>query len=73
MENDTMMVYDSVEFLSNNEICIRNDHECELYTVHSIKKFSYIFDERLYQIIPQGTSADYVFILDGKTEEVRLR
>lgn len=73
MENDTMMAYEWVEFLSNNEICIRNDHECELYTIHSIKKFSYMFDEELYKVIPQGLGADYIFILDGTTEEVRLQ
>ena len=44
MENDTTNPYDSIEFLSNNEICVRNATKCEIFTVHSIKKFTYEFD-----------------------------
>ncbi len=73
MENDTALAYDHAEFLSNHEICVRNDYECELYTIHSIKKFSYRFDTELYRIIPEGTGANYIFLLNGRTEEVRLR
>lgn len=73
MENDTSMAYTQVEFLDNNEICISNDFECELYTIHSIKKFSYTFDKKLFKIIPGITSRDYTLILDGETKEVRLK
>lgn len=73
MENDTAMVYDQVEFLANNEICVTNSYECELYTVHSIKKFSYTFDTEIYKILSQGNGANYVFILNGTTEEVHLQ
>lgn len=73
MENDTSMAYTRVEFLDNNEICISNDYECELYTIHSIKKFSYTFDKKLFKIVSGFTSRDYTFILDGETKEVRLK
>ncbi len=73
MENDTSMAYDSIEFLANNEICVTNDYECELYTVHSIKKFAYTFDTEIYKVLSQGKGANYIFIRDGVTEEVRLQ
>ena len=45
MENDTTIAYDNIEFLSNNEICVKNTTQVEIFTIHSIKKFSYEFDK----------------------------
>ena len=73
MENDTSIMYDTIEFLSNNEICVSNETECELFTTYSIKKFSYTFDEELYKVIAKDNGEDYVFIFKETTEEVRLR
>lgn len=73
MERDFSMEYDAVEFLSNNEICIRNANSCELYTIRGIYKFHYDFDQELYCIIPGGTEQNYTFILEGITESVRLK
>ena len=73
MERDFSMEYESVEFLSNNEICIRNANACELYTIRGIFKFHYDFDKDLYRVIPGGTDRNYTFILDGVTENVRLK
>ncbi len=73
MENDTMIVYDSIEFLSNNEICVTNETECEIFTIHSIKKFSYKFDTTLYKIVSRGSGQNYTFIFENTTEEVRLK
>ena len=73
MENDTALAYTSVEFLQNNDICVRNDHECELFTIHSIKKFAYAFDKKLYRILSGATSNRYTFVMDGETQEVRLK
>ncbi len=73
MENDTSLAYTAVEFLQNNDICIRNDHECELFTIHSIKKFAYTFDNKIYRIMSGVTSRRYTFIMDGETQEVRLK
>lgn len=73
MENDTAMAYDRIEFLANNEICVTNEYECELYTIHSIKKFSYVFDTEIYKILSQDGYANYIFIRDGITEEVHLQ
>jgi hypothetical protein len=73
MEVDTNLAYDSIEFMSNHEVCVKNNYECAIYTIHSIAKFSYTFDREIYQILPQGIGADYIFIMEGTTEEVRLQ
>ena len=43
MENDTEIAYNRIELLDNNEICVRDDYNCELFTIHSIRKFRYRF------------------------------
>ena len=73
MEKDFAMEYNSIEFLSNNEICIRNETECDIYTLRGVYKFHYEFDRDLYQIIPGGTSLNYTFVLSDATERVRLK
>ena len=72
-ECDTELAYDRIEFLSNNEICITNETECEMYTVFSTKKFDYTFDEEIYRIIANGNGQNYIFIFKETTEEVRLK
>lgn len=73
MENDTAMSYENIELLSNNEICVSNATECELFTIHSIKKFSYTFDQTLMKVHNQATLNDYVFVMENEMNEVRLR
>lgn len=73
MENDTGIAYDQIEFLDNNEICVRDNYSCELFTIHSIRKFSYTFDKELYKILSGSDRQSYTFVLSGEIEEVRLR
>jgi hypothetical protein len=73
MENDTTLEYTQIEFLDNHELCLTNDYSCELYTGHGILRFHYTFDTEIHKIISQGIGANYLFILDGRTEEVRLQ
>lgn len=73
MENDTSLQYDSIGFLSNNEVCVRTESSCELFTIHSIKKFSYEFDSRLYYIMSQDKYQNYIFVFEDTMEEVRLK
>lgn len=73
MENDTSVAYDTVEFLSNKEICVTNKTECEIFTIHSIKKFSYSFDKTIYKIIAGDSGQNYTFIFEETTEEVKLK
>ena len=73
MEKDLDMEYTAVEFLSNNEVCVRNESACGLYTIHGIYKFHHEFDQKLYQILPEGNGLNYTFVLSDATEKVRLK
>ena len=73
MENDISIPYNKVEFLSNNEICVTNDAECEIFTIHSIHKFAYEFDKKLCRIIAGANRQSYTFIFEETTEEVILK
>lgn len=73
MENDTVVAYNNIEFLSNNEICVTNATQCEIFTKHSIKKFSYEFDRELYKIFASGNGRDYTFVFKDTIDEVKLK
>ena len=73
MENDTSIPYDTIEFLSSGEVCVRNVTQCELFTIHSIRKFSYEFDKELYSVIATDGGQDYTFIFKDTIEEVKLK
>lgn len=73
MEENTDQEYSAVELLSSNEVCIRNKTVCDIYTIHGVFKFHYEFDEELYSVVPGGSSLNYTFILNGITEQARLK
>lgn len=73
LSKDFSMDYESVGFLSNDEICIRNADECMIYNTYGVKKFAYSFDTPLYAVMSGNTQTSYTFILEGKTEKVRLK
>lgn len=73
MEHDATISYDKIEFLSNNEVCVTNTTACEIFTTHSIKKFSYEFDKELYRIFAAGDGQNYTFIFKDTIEEVKLK
>ena len=73
MENNVSILFDEIEFLQNDEICVRNTTECELFTTYSIKKFSYTFDKEIYKILAGDGSQDYTFIFKDTIEEVSLK
>lgn len=73
MENDTALAYNKIEFLDRNEVCVCDDYSCEIYTIHSIRKFAYTFDRQLYKILSGADTSSYTFVLSGETDEVRLK
>ena len=73
MENDTGIAYDRIEFLENNEICVRDEWNCEIFTIRSIRKFAYSFDKELYKILSGADRQSYTFVMNGEIDEVRLR
>ncbi|SES11952.1 DUF5711 family protein [Lachnobacterium bovis] len=72
MENHTKLAYDTVELLDNNEICVKNNSECEIYTMYSIRKLKTKFEQEIYKIFPRGSSRKYLFIGKGEMQEVKL-
>ncbi len=73
LSKDFKMDYDTVEFLANNEICIRNEKECQIYNTYGVKHFTYTFDSPLYKIISGNSSREYTFVLEDTVEKVRLK
>ena len=73
MEEASDVDYSKVELLSSNEVCISNRTICDIYTIRGVFKFHYEFEEELYQVIPGGSSLNYTFILNGVTEQARLK
>ena len=73
MENDTALAYSRIEFLNNNEVCVRDEYHCDIFTIHGIRKFSYTFDNELYKILSGDDNQSYTFIMNGEMDEVRLK
>ena len=65
--------YSSIEFLTNNEICIRNANVCDIYTVHGVYKFHHEFEEELFEIIPGKLKLNYTLVLKDTTQRIRLK
>ncbi len=65
--------YDSVELLDNDEIYIRNGNEVFLYNLQGISRFTFTFDETVYNIVPGTTSRRYYLIEETKTEEIMIK
>lgn len=73
IEKDFDLDYTSIEFLSNNEICIMSENACDIYSIKGIYKFHYEFKQNLYKVVPGGMGLNYTFILRDATEKVRLK
>lgn len=69
----TGLSYNKIRFLDNHEICLYNEKQCTIYTLGGLQKFQYEFEDRLCEIIHTGGYRQYAFLLEGKTELVRLR
>lgn len=73
MEEASDVDYSNIELLSSNEICVSNRTVCDIYTIRGVFKFHYEFEKELYKVIPGGSGLNYTFILNGITEQVRLK
>lgn len=73
LSKDFALDYDTVEFLANNEICIRNEKECQIYNTYGVKHFASNFDNPLYKILSGISSLEYTFILEDTVEKVRIK
>lgn len=69
---DFSMEYDEIEFLKDDEICIRNNLECGIYTIRGNERFHYNFDEDIHKVIHLG-GCQYLFLMSETTEKVKLK
>lgn len=69
----TNMSYGTIRFLDNHEICMYDETQCAIYTLGGLEKFKYNFEEKIYEILHTGGYRNYAFILEGKTEQIRLK
>ena len=72
-EQDFKLDYTSIGFLQNDLICIRNEKKCELYTLRGNKRFEYEFERNIYDIISGTGQRDYLVILNGETNRIKLK
>lgn len=73
VNKDFSMDYRSVEFLENGEICIHNDTQCMIFSSYGIERFEYTFDQPVYKVLSGSSKTRYTFVLEGRTEKVRLK
>lgn len=67
------MGYDDVYFLSNHEICVQNSEQCQIYTLHGVKKFESAFDTDLYFVINRFGVRNYSILVEGSTEKIHCK
>ena len=73
MDELSDMEYSNIELLDSNEICLYNRTICDIYTIRGVFKFHHEFEDELYYVMPGGSGLNYTFILNGVTEQVRLK
>lgn len=73
LEQDFELDYTDIGFLQNNLLCIRNEKKCILYTMRGSKRFEYTFDRSIYNVISGSSQRDYLFILNGETDRIKLK
>ena len=65
--------YTKVDILANGELCILGENSCEIFNTRGICKFRYDFEKHIYQILSGKMQTDYIFLLEGETQKVKLR
>ncbi len=73
LQLDFELDYTEISFLQNNLICIRNDRQCLFYTLRGSKRFEYTFDRSIYHIISGKGQMEYLLILNGETDRIKLK
>lgn len=73
LEQDFDLEYTDIRFLKNNLLCIRNERQCVLYTMRGNQRFSYTFSRNIYSIMSCRGQLDYLVILNGETDRIRLK
>ncbi len=59
--------------LINNEIVVVGDSECRIYTLKGKLKFSYSFNKKVVDVIPNGNYNEYIVVHEDSLEIIRLK
>ena len=70
---ETDFSFEDAQFLSNHEVCLTSENACALYTLGGREKFYYEFENRLCAVTHVSGYRRYAFVLEGKTEQARLK
>ncbi|SFH80735.1 hypothetical protein SAMN04487830_1092 [Pseudobutyrivibrio sp. OR37] len=65
--------YEYVSLLDNNIVMLKNENEIALYNLQGFEKFTYKFDDTVYDVIPTTAEKRYYIIQKNKTEEIYLK
>lgn len=73
MTQNLDMEYDEINFLQNDEICVRNELECSIYNLKGKRKFHSNFEKNIWKVFSTKNSIEYIFMMDEETQKVRLK
>ena len=65
--------YTTVYMLDNSDIVFLTDKTAAIHSISGIKKFDCEFELSINKILSGGSRKDYIFILSGTMQDVRLR
>ncbi len=70
---DFNMEYQEIQFLDRDEICVRTDLECAIFTLRGVEKFHGNFKKNIWKVTSAGSIRDYTFWAEGETQKIRLK
>ncbi|MCI8483265.1 MAG: hypothetical protein HFH41_02865 [Lachnospiraceae bacterium] len=73
VSKDFEMEYQEIGFLENDEVCVRNDLECAIYTLRGVEKYHANFEKSIWKVMSANKIRDYIFLVDGETQRIRLK
>ncbi len=63
----------TAEILDSGEVCIRGEDSLAIYNKKGACKFTCQFDQYLYKVLSTGRQSEYIFLLEGETQRVKLK
>lgn len=72
LNKDISMNFDNVSFAGKN-ILMYNNLNCQIISIHGVKKFDYIFKRPVSTILPWGGERSYLFMTNQAIQKVKLK
>ncbi len=73
LEQDIGIDYTEIGLLQNGLLCVRNEKTVVLYTIRGSKRFEHTFDRNIYDVIAGRGQLEYLFVMSGGTDRIRLK